>query len=75
MPEPKLKPCPFCGTTGDGGDGVVIRDNPYIGAGTAVVCKRCHAKGPVAYFKANDARDSAAAAWNKRVGEEIDDGR
>ena len=56
MPDPELKPCPFCG-----GTDLRVYDRGY----SWVECRPCEAEGPAA-----DSRESAIAKWNERKGSE-----
>lgn len=57
----ELKACPFCQ-----GQAQVIEAHDDDGRFAAVVCVACGAGSRQHYFLGDDAREYAAAAWNKR---------
>lgn len=62
MSEPKLKPCPFCGSKN-----LIFSKLGYC----EVRCLDCHAIGPVAYGATQRQREEEAAnRWNRRENDE-----
>jgi len=69
MPEPKLRPCPFCGSyklgiyevSGDKHYFRIVCKNPTLKTGW----HHPHVEGPLA-----DTKEEAVAAWNKRATED-----
>ena len=65
MDSNELKPCPFCG----GEAGIAMRTF-YMEVNFSVCCDECGCSTPP-YFMGED---DAIEAWNRRVGEQENDG-
>lgn len=66
MGEIKLKPCPFCGRKANFVIDAEYREK-YEKNGNWIKCSSCGVETP--YF---DTAEEAAAAWNKRAGQDGD---
>lgn len=55
--KPKLKPCPFCGSTD-----IVIAQTPEFPSGGYMLCRGCYAT-----TRSSTYTDEAVANWNRRV--------
>lgn len=56
-PEPKLKPCPFCG-------GEVRIFNGVVAGVTMIVCTKCRA---TVSFGGREQKDKTIKVWNRRA--------
>jgi len=67
MPEPKLKPCPFCGMEGV----IKFDDTPCYHGSTGWYFVQCAKCGAESGYKNEESE--AIKAWNKRVTEAQND--
>lgn len=72
MSEPKLKPCPFCGSNMTDIEVTVRTDRPKCNCIAKVVCLNCFASAMNHGFDwtQKEAKDNAIAAWNRRANDE-----
>ena len=75
MPEPKLKPCPFCGSTKLKIDSKRTFNYNKRHCSVTVRCMKCHARSPVVGINLEKnqhnerelCESQVTEAWNKRV--------
>ena len=66
MPNIELKPCPFCGGTGE------LKHRAFLGGSYAFIqCKQCHCTTDgICSDTSYCADEKAAEAWNRRADDE-----